>query len=105
MTDAPPPFTLNMMQVPLPPRSALWRDGLRWCLCVMDPDDPRLTAVCEFYHAALIHGGLTQAQCDVANEIQQDVLRAWSEGALLCQRTPPTFEPGPTGSEPPRRIN
>lgn len=93
-SSAPLDFTLTCDQVPDFPSSTLWADQLRWAICVCDPDETirlKFLAGCLAY--AIENDGLTKAQATAASDIIRKIRKAWAEGSLLCQLTPPDEGP------------
>lgn len=82
-------FVLFCDEVPDPPESSLWIDLLRWMICVMDPDDPRLPFVAGCLSHAAQHGILSEKQATACQGILTALCAAWSEGALICQNNVP----------------
>lgn len=72
--------------VPVPPESSLYVDLMRWCVCVMDADDPELYLTAGLLEQAIKCDGLTNAQMKIADRIHFRVHAAWTEGRLRCQR-------------------
>lgn len=88
MTQAPR-FALYRDEVPDPPPSSLWVDLLRWMICVMDPDDRRLSFVAGCLSHAAQTGILSEKQSNACQAILNTICRAWGEGTLVCQNNIP----------------
>lgn len=81
-------FTLTASHVPQEPASRQWSDLLRWLVCIMDPDDKRLSFVAGCLSHTLKFGGLSDRQCAACEAILNSVKSDLSEGILLCQNIP-----------------
>ncbi len=88
-------YRLHPSQVPDFPASLLWVDQLRWCLAVMDADDPDLGFAASLLSHAVDKGGLTEKQGKYASRIVQRVQALWLAEALSCQRRPSAPVPPP----------
>ena len=100
MSDERAPFRLKPHQVPELPVSSYYRDLLRWCVMVMDDDDPQLDFAASMLSRAVKEGTLTKKQSTWADKIVDLVTRAYEQGRLECQQ--PTQEVSQSrGSGPP----
>ena len=82
-----PRFALYCDEVPDPPATTLWVDLLRWAVCVMDPEDKRLTFVAGCLSFATQNEGLTAKQSSACEAILKSLHQDWQNGILVCQNT------------------
>ena len=80
-------FSLTFDQVPDPPDGGKWMDVLRWCICVMDPKDTRLSFIAGCLSYALVNDGLTQKQAAACQSILDRLIDDFGRGILVCQNT------------------
>ncbi len=82
--------------VPAPPSGTLWEDHLRWCVFVMNRDDPQRSFAASCLSWAIKSGGLTDRQAAACSNMLRRVTAAYDAAALDCQAEPePQQEPTP----------
>lgn len=82
-------FTLTSNQVPFMTLSEDWTDVLRWCLCVMDPTDTRMSLIAGCLSRTAKGEHLTERQAEACNAIFKSLISDFAAGILVCQNTPP----------------
>lgn len=92
-------FTLTSDQVPGVTLSDSWVDVLRWCICIMDPNDTRMAFVAGCLSRAAKGQNLTDRQAEACNAILMSLMRDMAAGILVCQNTPPDTDGVPVHRE------
>lgn len=75
----------HLERVPQPPCNGVWRDVLRWMICVMDGDDPDLAFTASLYAHCLKYQGLTERQGKYAIKIFNRMQAHFDAGTLESQ--------------------
>lgn len=71
--------------VPSRPTTGLWDDLLRWCIFVMNREDPQRHFAASCLAWVLKSGGLTEKQATACEKMLRRVTALYEAGALDCQ--------------------